>query len=119
MHALIPPSRPLTDPLSGLFAFQRSIIEGVTLEANGFKILLEVVARGHWQRAANLAYRFDRRHAGQSKAGLHEGLLFSQHLVRLAHQVRSTTATSPSLFPPLTGLVAPEGSAARPTAPLR
>ncbi|MDQ6784499.1 MAG: glycosyltransferase [Actinomycetota bacterium] len=88
VHALIPRSRPLTDPLSGLFAFERSVIEGVTLEANGFKILLEVVARGHWQRAVNLAYHFDRRHAGRSKASLHEGWLFSQHLARLAQERR-------------------------------
>lgn len=88
VHALIPRSRPLTDPLSGLFAFDRSIIEGVHLEANGFKILLEVVAKGHWKRAINLAYHFDERHAGVSKASLHEGWLFSQHLARLAGQRR-------------------------------
>lgn len=97
VHALIPRSRPLTDPLSGLFAFERSVIEGVTLEANGFKILLEVVARGHWHRAVNLAYRFDRRHAGRSKASLHEGWLFSQHLARLAQHRRQGDDLPPVL----------------------
>lgn len=90
VHALVPRSRPLTDPLSGLFAFERSVIHGVTLEANGFKILLEVVAWGHWERAVNHAYRFDRRHAGRSKASLHEGWLFSRHLARLARRLHHT-----------------------------
>jgi dolichol-phosphate mannosyltransferase len=84
VHALIPRARPLSDPLSGLFAFDRSVVDGVRLEANGFKILLEVVAKGHWARAANLPYRFDERYAGDSKASLHEGWLFTQHLARLA-----------------------------------
>lgn len=102
VHALLPRSRPLTDPLSGLFAFDRSVIEGVTLEANGFKILLEVVARGHWHRAVNLAYRFDRRHAGQSKASMHEGWLFTLHLSRLAREGRQLpmgTLPPPRLLP--------------------
>lgn len=88
VHALVPRSRPLSDPLSGLFAFDRTVIDGVRLEANGFKILLEVVAKGHWERAANLPYHFDERHAGVSKANLHEGWLFTQHLVRLARLAR-------------------------------
>lgn len=99
VHALIPRSRPLTDPLSGLFAFKRSVIEGVTLEANGFKILLEVVARGRWHRAVNVAYRFDRRHAGRSKASLHQGMLFTQHLLRLANHSRQPLHARPSAIP--------------------
>ncbi|MBO0731284.1 MAG: glycosyltransferase, partial [Acidimicrobiaceae bacterium] len=84
VHALVPRSRPLTDPMSGLFAVHRSVIEGVTLQANGFKILLEVVTRGRWERVRNHPYTFQRRHAGRSKASLHEGLLFARHLIRLA-----------------------------------
>jgi dolichol-phosphate mannosyltransferase len=93
VHALLPRSRPLSDPLSGLFAFDRSVVDGVHLEANGFKILLEVVAKGHWDRAADLAYHFDERHAGVSKASLHEGWLFTQHLARLARGVRPAPAS--------------------------
>lgn len=84
VHALVPRSRGLTDPLSGLFAIRRDVIADVALQANGFKILLEVVTRGRWERATNFAYTFERRHAGRSKASLREGLLFGQHLLQLA-----------------------------------
>lgn len=84
VHALVPRSRPLTDPMSGLFALRRTVIEGVPLQAKGFKILLEVVTRGRWERVHNHPYTFERRHAGRSKASLHEGLLFVRHLIRLA-----------------------------------
>ncbi len=109
VHALIPRSRPLTDPLSGLFAFKRSVIEGVTLEANGFKILLEVVARGRWHRAVNVAYRFDRRYAGRSKASLHQGLLFTQHLIRLANHSRQPLHAPPPVVPSADSAAAPAG----------
>ena len=88
VHAVIPRSRALQDPMSGLFAFDRDGIEGLELHANGFKILLEVVARGDWQQVGNVAYHFDRRHAGRSKASLRQGWLFGQHLWRLARATR-------------------------------
>jgi dolichol-phosphate mannosyltransferase len=96
VHAVIPRSRALSDPMSGLFAFDRERIAGLRLEANGFKILLEVIARGEWPRVGNVAYRFDRRHAGRSKASLEQGWLFGQHLVHLARATRQgPVATRP------------------------
>lgn len=84
VHRLLPASRPLSDPMSGLFAFRRDGIDGVALQTEGFKILLEVAARGRFERIGDVTYAFDRRHAGRSKASLREGLRFARHLVRLA-----------------------------------
>jgi hypothetical protein len=58
----------------------------VTLEADGFKILLEVVARSRWRTCINVPYEFGRRHAGQSKAVWREGIRFGRHLSRLIRQ---------------------------------
>ncbi|MCU4183414.1 glycosyltransferase [Acidiferrimicrobium sp. IK] len=88
VHAVIPRSRVLRDPMSGLFAFDRGSLDGVDLQPNGFKILLEVIARGDWQQVGNVSYRFDRRHAGHSKASLRQGWLFAHHLLRLARVTR-------------------------------
>jgi hypothetical protein len=95
VHALVPQSRSLTDPLSGLFAFERSRIEDVNLRTNGFKILLEVIVRGRWDRVRNVEYRFDRRNAGRSKASLREGWHFGQHLVALARASRRDVDSRP------------------------
>lgn len=83
-HRAVPASRPLQDPLSGLFAFRRSVIEGVELHPDGYKILLEVAARGKWQSAVNVGYDFAERNAGFSKAGVREGLVYFRLLARLA-----------------------------------
>jgi dolichol-phosphate mannosyltransferase len=105
VHAVVPRSRPLSDPMSGLFALHRSVIQDVSLQANGFKILLEVITRGRWERVQNHAYTFERRYAGRSKASLREGMLFARHLLHLARirgeppaplPVRSPTTRSPA-----------------------
>jgi dolichol-phosphate mannosyltransferase len=83
VHLLVPRTRGLHDPLSGLFAMRRSVVEGVALRPEGYKILLEVAVRGHWGRVANMPFSFAKRNAGESKASLAEGFRFLRHLARL------------------------------------
>ncbi|HEU5356639.1 MAG TPA: glycosyltransferase [Actinocrinis sp.] len=73
----------VTDPLSGLFAFRRAAVNLDRLNPLGFKILLEILVRHPGARVAEASYRFEPRHAGQSKATLRQGLAFARHLVRL------------------------------------
>ena len=47
-------------------------------------MLMEVATRGHWHTVANVNYTFAERYAGNSNAGLRQGLVFFSHLVRLA-----------------------------------
>lgn len=90
VHVLLQSSRCLSDPMSGLFACRREVIEGVTLRPNGFKILLEVVARGRVERVHNVSYHFAERQAGSSKACFAEGKRFFHHLMRLLLDSRDT-----------------------------
>jgi dolichol-phosphate mannosyltransferase len=84
VHVLVPSSRRIADPLGGLFAVSRSVLEGVTLRPYGYKILLEVAVRCQPRSVENVGFDFARRQAGKSKAGLREGLRFLRHLGRLA-----------------------------------
>ena len=72
-----------------MFAFRRSVLEGVQLRPDGYKMLMEVATRGHWHTVANVNYTFAERYAGNSNAGLRQGLVFFRHLVRLALVSRS------------------------------
>ncbi len=83
VHLLVRPSRPLQDPLSGLFALHRSVLDGVGLRPEGYKILLEVAVRARPAPVANVGFDFAPRQAGSSKATVHQGLVFSKHLARL------------------------------------
>ena len=73
----------VSDPLSGLFAFQRASVDLDRLKPVGFKILLEILIRNPVARSAEVAYCFAPRQAGRSKASARQGLIFLRHLARL------------------------------------
>jgi dolichol-phosphate mannosyltransferase len=103
VHCLVPRSRQLEDPLSGLFAFRRSVIEGVPLRPDGYKILLEVAVRGNWRSARNVPFTFAARHAGASKASVVVGLVFLRHLGRLVLSRGQVASLAPGVVDGLAG----------------
>ena len=72
------------DPLSGFFIVRRNCVEGVELQRQGFKLLLEILVRGKVRSVAEVPYQFGLRHAGTSKADLRVGLDYLQLLGRLS-----------------------------------
>jgi len=79
----IPQARSSSDPLGGFFAFDRDVVEGADIHADGFKLLLEVLVRSRWCRTVEVPYRFGPRCQGHSKADLHEGVRFLRQIGRL------------------------------------
>ncbi|MEV3858783.1 glycosyltransferase [Streptomyces sp. NPDC050095] len=77
----------VSDPLSGLFAFRRDAVDVDRLRPVGFKILLEILVRHPAARVAEVAYTFEPRQAGRSKASAREGLAFVRHVGRLRRSV--------------------------------
>lgn len=56
------------DPLSGFFVVRRECIDGLALQPEGFKILLEILVKGRIKKAVEVPFQFGLRHAGESKA---------------------------------------------------
>jgi dolichol-phosphate mannosyltransferase len=73
----------LSDPMSGFFMVRRSAIAGVTLSPVGYKILIEVAARGKIRWIGEVGYVFRERQAGESKVTWKQYLEYLQHLIRL------------------------------------
>ena len=85
-------AKPLTrvkDITSGYFLVTRSAIEGVDLDPIGFKIGLEVIAKGHYGNVIEVPFVFTDRVAGESKLNQKEifnylkqlGKIYSQKLM--------------------------------------
>jgi len=72
------------DPMSGYFVVRRECIEGLNLQPQGFKILLEILVKGRMRNAAEIPYRFGLRHAGSSKADLKVALNYLSLLGKLS-----------------------------------
>jgi glycosyltransferase involved in cell wall biosynthesis len=84
MHLLIPRTRKLTDPGGNFFAFQRSLLDGVELRPQGFKMLMEILAKTNWTSSTEIPYVFENRNAGTTSFSAREVWRFFQHLGRLS-----------------------------------
>ena len=79
-------AQPLTrikDITSGYLLVRRDAIEGVELDPIGFKIGLEVIAKGHYGKAIEVPYVFTDRIAGESKLNEKEIFNYLKQLRKL------------------------------------
>jgi dolichol-phosphate mannosyltransferase len=76
--------RAVRDPMSGYFLIKCSVIESISLKPQGYKILLEVLARGKYQTVVEVPYIFEERKEGGSKLGPKQYLEFIAHIGHLA-----------------------------------
>jgi dolichol-phosphate mannosyltransferase len=73
----------IKDKESGFFAFKNEVIKDVKLKPMGYKILLEILVLGNYNKAVEVGFDFGKRSAGESKLGF--GIIFSyiSHMIRL------------------------------------
>lgn len=57
----------IKDPMSGFFACRRRVIENITFDTTGYKILLEMLVKSKGIRIKEIPYDFVNRKSGQSK----------------------------------------------------
>lgn len=79
----LPKIRKIRDPMSGFFALRRGVIEGVTLNPVGFKILLEVLIKGKYSKVVEVPFVFGLRKAGKSKLGGKTMVNYLKHVIKL------------------------------------
>ncbi len=81
-------ARPFTtikDPMSGFFSFRRAALNGCApLNPIGYKIGLELIVKGRFQRVTEIPIHFSDRYRGESKLNLREQFRYLRHLRRLA-----------------------------------
>jgi dolichol-phosphate mannosyltransferase len=79
-------ARPLThlkDVTSGYFLVKREALDDVELDPIGFKIGLEVIAKGHYGKAVEVPYVFTDRVVGESKLNQKEIFNYLKQLRKL------------------------------------
>ncbi|MDA7940727.1 MAG: glycosyltransferase family 2 protein [Nitrosopumilus sp.] len=55
------------DPMSGFFAFRRGLLSGLSIDALGYKLLLEIIVKTKGVRVLEVPYVFEDRRSGSSK----------------------------------------------------
>jgi dolichol-phosphate mannosyltransferase len=82
-RALLSRARRTSDPMSGFFIVRTEAVRDVDLKPIGYKILLEILVRGHVNRIAEVPYCFELRDAGASKLNARQQWEYLLHLLRL------------------------------------
>lgn len=83
-NQLARPFTPIHDATSGFFFMRRSVVDGVALDPIGFKIGLEVMAKGRYTRWEEVPYVFTDRKMGRSKFGTKEIVNYLKQLAGIA-----------------------------------
>lgn len=73
----------VSDPMSGYFMVRRSALIGAELNPLGYKILIEVIARGRCRWIGETPYVFRERVEGESKVSRKVYFDYLRHLLRL------------------------------------
>ncbi|WP_048149743.1 glycosyltransferase [Methanolacinia paynteri] len=60
----------ITDPVSGFFAIKKEVIANARMKPRGYKILMEVLGKGTWEKAKEIPFIFKDREEGESKLKL-------------------------------------------------
>lgn len=73
----------ISDPLSGFFFFKKEIINEKNLNPIGYKILLEILVKGNYQKVKEIPFIFENRKTGESKLNRQVVLKFLFHFLKL------------------------------------
>jgi len=89
-YATLPIARKLSDPMSGYFGVNASVVDPMLddLHPEGYKILLEVLARCPISDIAEVPIHFDKRENGSSNLTVFEQLRYIKHMARLGYIAR-------------------------------
>jgi dolichol-phosphate mannosyltransferase len=71
------------DPMSGFFMLRRNCLQRIPFQRSGFKLLLEILVRGHIKSLAEVPFAFGSRYRGASKANFRVAWDYGLLLMRL------------------------------------
>ncbi len=106
----LPKIRDVKDPVSGFFALRREVVEGARLNPVGFKILMEILVKGNYEKVVEVPFTFGLRNAGESKLGQKQIINYLRHVYRLMKWEGELDRLIKFSIVGLTGIVVNEGA---------
>lgn len=79
---LVPPTRGVSDPISGFFAVHATALEGIDLTPRGYKILVEILTAVDPDQVAEVGFRFEPREHGETSLNLGQYWRYLRHVLR-------------------------------------
>lgn len=82
-YIFVDPARKTSDPASGFFLFKKAAVKDAQLAPIGYKISIEILARGNINTVEDVPYVFKTRTADDSKFDKKQVYLYIKHLLTL------------------------------------
>lgn len=76
----------ISDIQSGFFALRRDVIKDAKLNPLGYKILLEILILGNYNKVTEISYKFAKREYGETKLGAKVIFEYLLHITTLAYR---------------------------------
>ena len=73
----------LTDPASGFFAVKRDVVQSPDIRPTGYKILIEILGKGKYEKVSEIPFSFGLREYGSSKLKFKTVYEYAEELVNL------------------------------------
>jgi dolichol-phosphate mannosyltransferase len=108
-HLLLPSSRRVKDPMSGFFMFRRENVDPDKLKPIGYKIALEIMLVGSFQRIVEVPFIFKERSAGASKLRPRQQIDYLKHIFSLMSRTGELAMFIKFIAVGLSGVVVNEG----------
>lgn len=109
VYLFVPKIKKIKDPASGFFVFRKKILKNVKLDPIGFKILLEILARGKYDKVKEIPFQFGSRKKGKSKFNFKQSFIALKHLLKLSKSEKEHHRFLKFLFVGGIGLIVNEG----------
>jgi len=74
----------VSDPVSGFFAVKKRVVVNASLKPRGYKILLEVLGKGFWEKDKEIPFEFVDREIGSSKLKLKTIIEYAEQVIDIA-----------------------------------
>ena len=74
----------ISDPVSDFFAVKKSVVTNAPLKSRGYKILLEVLGKGTWEKDKEITFEFVDRKIGPSKLKLKTIIEYAGQVINIA-----------------------------------
>jgi dolichol-phosphate mannosyltransferase len=108
-HVFLPATRKVKDPMSGFFMFKRSGMEQSEFKPAGYKILLEMLVVGKFQKVVEVPFIFEDRSSGASKMKVRQQVDYLKHIFSLMRRKGELCRLLKFISVGLSGVVVNEG----------
>jgi dolichol-phosphate mannosyltransferase len=87
-HVLLPKTRNVEGPTSGFFVMKREVIEDIEINPLGSEVLIEILAKGNYNKVSKVPYTFKPRTRGKSKLSGKEMARYISHVYSILRDTK-------------------------------